>query len=201
MRTICGAKAWHCDANDTFAIEVEFIECLDCDEQCQGGVETTTDTNHRLLGIDMVETLGKTCHLDIQDFLTGRLHIFVLGDKRMGIDLALKFEVTYLRRLTGHLQRMRMTLGIDERRVLTTLYTQFLDINLTGFDLWLDTETIALYQQMSILIYHRISTIDQILGRFAKTTAGIDIAADGAGTLLSKQRLEISMLTNQFVAG
>ena len=94
-----------------------------------------------------------------------------------------------------------MTLGVDERGVLTTLYTQFLDIDLTSLNLRLDAEAIALYQQMAVLKDHRISTIDKILGGLAKTAAGIDIAADGARTLLGKQRLEISMLTNQFVAG
>ena len=107
----------------------------------------------------------------------------------------------HLCRFAGNLQSMRMTLGVDERGVLTTLYTQFLDIDLTSLNLRLDAEAIALYQQMAVLKDHRISTIDKILGGLAKTAAGIDIAADGAGTLLSKQRLEISMLTNQFVAG
>ena len=106
----------------------------------------------------------------------------------------------HLCRFAGNLQSMRMTLGVDERGVLTTLYTQFLDIDLTSLNLRLDAEAIALYQQMAVLKDHRISTIDKILGGLAKTAAGIDIAADGAGTLLSKQRLEISMLTNQFVA-
>ena len=107
----------------------------------------------------------------------------------------------HLCRFAGNLQCMRVTLGIDERGVLTTLYTQFLDVNLTGLDLRLDTEAVALYQQMAVLKDHRISAIDKILGGFAETAAGIDIAADGTSTLLSKQRLEISMLTNQFVAG
>ena len=107
----------------------------------------------------------------------------------------------HLCRFAGNLQSMRVALGVDERGVLTTLYTQFLDIDLTSLNLRLDAEAIALYQQMAVLKDHRISTIDKILGGLAKTAAGIDIAADGAGTLLSKQRLEISMLTNQFVAG
>ena len=69
----------------------------------------------------------------------------------------------YLCRFAGNLQSMRMTLGVDERGVLTTLYTQFLDIDLTSLNLRLDAEAIALYQQMAVLKDHRISTIDHIL--------------------------------------
>ena len=119
----------------------------------------------------------------------------------MGIDGALQLKVTLLNRFAGNLKSMRRTLGIDERSVLATLYAQLLNIDLALLDLGRETETIALNQQMSILENHSITAIDEILCGFAETAAGIDITADGAGTLLSQQGLEVSMLANEFVAG
>ena len=80
-------ETWHRNTDDSLTIEVEFIERLYGNEQSQRGVESAADTNHGLLGIDMIESFGKTCHLDIQNLLAGCLHILVLGDKRMRIDL------------------------------------------------------------------------------------------------------------------
>ena len=54
---------------------------------------------------------------------------------------------------------------------------------------------------MAILEDHGIATIDDILRRLAEATTGIDIAADGSGTLLGEQRLQISVLAYQFIAG
>ena len=94
-----------------------------------------------------------------------------------------------------------MALCIDESGVLATLYVQFLNVNLAQLYLRRETETITFHQQVSILKNHRIATIDYILSGFTETTAGIDIAADGAGTLLSQQGLEIGMLADKLVAG
>ena len=149
----------------------------------------------------MIETFGKTCYLDIQDLLTGRLHILVLRDKRMRIDDALQFEVVFLNRFAGNLQCMGMALGIDKRGVLTTLYTQLLNIYLALLDLGREAETITFYKEMSILEDHGVATIDEILCGFTEAAAGIDIATDSAGTLLGQQRFEVGMLTYQFVTG
>ena len=78
-----------------------------------------------------------------------------------------------------------MTLGIDERGVLTTLYAQFLNVDLTLLYLWRETEAVTFYQQLSVLENHCITTIDHILCGFTEAAAGIYIAADGTSTLLS----------------
>ena len=187
MRTVGGSETWHRDTNDTLAIKVELIECFHGNEQSQRRVETATDTDDSFLGVDMIETFGKTCHLDIQDLLTGRLHILVLRDKRMRIDDALQFEVVFLNGFAGNLQCMGMALGIDKRGVLTTLYTQLLNIYLALLDLGREAETITFYKEMSILEDHGVATIDEILCGFTEAAAGIDIATNRAGTLLSQQ--------------
>ena len=93
---IGSAETWHRDTDDTLTVQVKFIEGFDSYKQSQRGVETTTDADNRLLGIDMVKPLGKTCHLDIENLLTGRLHILVFRNKRMGIDGTLQFKVSGL---------------------------------------------------------------------------------------------------------
>ena len=90
MGAVGSTETWHRNTDDSLTVEVEFVESLHGDEQSQRGVKSATDTDHGLLGIDMIESFGETCHLDIQDLLAGCLHILVLGNKRMGIDLTLE---------------------------------------------------------------------------------------------------------------
>ena len=135
----------------------------------------------------MVKAFGKSGNLNVKDFLTGGLHILLPGNKRMGIDLALQFKVTRSDRLTIDLMGPGISLCIDKGCILTTLHTQFFHIHLTRLNLWLDREPGTLNEQTAILIDHRIAAIDRILRRFAKTTAGIYISADGSGTLLGQQ--------------
>ena len=198
---IGGAETWHCDTDDTFTVQVKFIEGFDGYKQSQRGIETATDADNRFLGVDMIKALCKTCHLNIENLLTGRLHILVFGNKRMGIDRTLQYKVSWLYWFTSNLHSMRMALGIDVGGVLATLYAQLLDVDLTLLYLWRETETISFHQQLSVLENHGIATIDHILRGLTETTAGIYIAADGTGTLLSQQGLEIGMLTNELVAG
>ena len=65
----------------------------------------------------------------------------------------------------------------------------------------MEGESGALDEQMTILKDQGIATIDGILSGFAKTTAGIHISADGTGTLLSQERLQISVLAQHLIAG
>ena len=135
MCTIGGTKTWHRNANDTFTIEIQLIESFDGDKQGQRRVKSATDANDSFLCIDVVETFGESCHLDVQNLLTGRMHILILWNKRMGIDGTLQFKVAFLNGFAGYLQSMGMTLCIDERGVLTALYTQLLYIDLILLDL------------------------------------------------------------------
>ena len=149
----------------------------------------------------MIEALGQTCHLDIQDFLTGIMHLLFLGDKRMGIDCALQSEVAHGYRLADDHLRIGATLGIDKGGVLPALDTEFLHIDLHAADLRLEREAVALYEQLAILEDQCIAAIDDILRRLTETSTRIDVAADGARTLLSQERLQVGMLAQQFVAG
>ena len=103
---VCRSEARHGNTDDSLAIQCEFIESLHRDEQCQCRVQTAADTYHRLLCIDMIEALGKTSHLDIQNLLTGRVHVLVLRDKRMRINLACQHKVARTHRLRALLRRV-----------------------------------------------------------------------------------------------
>ena len=119
----------------------------------------------------------------------------------MGIDISRQDKVAWRDVLEGCLDGMGSSLGIDERGVLTTLSAQLLDVDLTHLDLWLQGETVAFDEQLTILEEHRVASIDHILRRLTETTAGIDIATDGTGTLLRQERLQIGVLANELVAG
>ena len=201
ISTVCCSETRHRDADDTLAVESEFVESLHGDKQGQRRIEATADADHDLLGIDMIETFAETCYLDAEYLLTGILHILGLRDKRMGIDGTLQLEVALGSSLAGNLLGMGVALGIDECRILTTLRAQTLHIHLTHLDLRLEAETLALCQQMSILEDHRVAAIDHILCRFAETAAGIDVGTDGACTLLREQPFQIGMLADELVAG
>ena len=54
---------------------------------------------------------------------------------------------------------------------------------------------------MSVLINEGAAAEDHILRRLAEAAAGVDIAADGAGTLLGQERLQVGMLADHLVAG
>ena len=77
-----------------------------------------------------------------------------------------------------------MTLCIDERGVLPTLASQPLYVYLCHLKLWLQGEPFSLSHQVTILENHGIATIHYILCALTKATTGIDVATNGAGTLL-----------------
>ena len=149
----------------------------------------------------MVQTLYQTHHLDIENLLARCLHILTLGDEGIRIDIAEELERTLAGSLASDFASVGITLCINESGIGATLNMQRLHINLTHFDLWLQRESVALFEQSAILKNNSITAINHILGRLAKTAAGINVTANHTGTLLGKQRLKISMLTNQFVAG
>ena len=81
------------------------------------------------------------------------------------------------------------------------LRAQTLHVNLGNLQLGLERVTIALGKQLAILENHGIASVDDILCRLAKATRGIDVAADGTGTLLCQQGAQVAVLANQLVAG
>ena len=103
---VSSAETWHRDTDDTLTVKVKLIEGFDGYEQSQCGVETATDADNRFLGVDMVKTLCKSCHLNIEDLLASRLHILVFRYKRMGIDRPLQFKFVWLYWFTSNLHSM-----------------------------------------------------------------------------------------------
>ena len=83
----------------------------------------------------MIEALGQSQHLDIQNLLTRGLHICLLWNEGVGIDVTDQFEIARLHRLGNDLMRCSLTLGIDERGVMPPLCTQTLHIHLCYLDL------------------------------------------------------------------
>ena len=88
MSTVGRAEAWHCNADDAFAVETKFIERFHRDEQGKRRVKTTADADDCLLGVDMVEALGKSGHLYVQNLFTGLGHLFLFGNEWMRVDIS-----------------------------------------------------------------------------------------------------------------
>ena len=199
--TVGSTESRHRYSDDSLTVEAQLVESLYGNKKSKSRVETSADTYHSRLGIDMIESFGKTCHLDIKYLLTSGLHITTLRNERMGIDIPCKYEFLWGDGLSRDVQCMSTSLGIDECGVLTTLRTEFLDIYLTYLYLRLERETLTLGKDLSILEDHSIATIYHILGRLSETTAGIYISANGTSTLLGQQTTQIVMLANKLIAG
>ena len=117
MGAICGTETWHRNTDDALTLKTQLIESLDGYQQSQRRVKTSTDAYHSLCGIDMIKALGKSCYLNIQDLLTGGLHVLSLGNKRMRINLTLELKLTRCNGFTSNLSSTCTTLGIDKRGV------------------------------------------------------------------------------------
>ena len=87
MRAVGGAETGHRDADDTLAVEGELVESLHGDEQGECRVESAADADDGLLGIDMIEPLGESSHLYVQNLLTRAGHILALGDEGVRVDI------------------------------------------------------------------------------------------------------------------
>ena len=201
IRTVGSTESRHRDSDDSLTVESQLIESLDSNEKSKGRVETSADTYHSRLGIDMIESFCEACHLDIQYLLASGLHITALWNKGMGIDITYKYEFLGGNSLGRDMQCMSTPLGIDEGGVLTTLRTELLYVYLPDLYLWLEIEALTLGKDSSVLKDHRITTIYHILCRLSETTAGIYISANGTCTLLSQQATQIVVLADKLIAG
>ena len=133
--TVGGAEARHRDADDTLTVEAQLVEGLHRHEQCQCRVEAAADANDRLLGVDVIEALGESCHLDVQDLLTAVGHILRLRDKRMRVDLACQLKLFWRHGLAYRLLGVSVALGVDKRGVGTPLGAQHLHVDLAHLQL------------------------------------------------------------------
>ena len=94
----------------------------------------------------MIEPLGESSHLNIEDFFTTGLHIVSMGDERIGVNLTNQFKVVRRNQLGCDLPGRGVTLGIDKGRVTPAFGTQHLNINLRHLNLGLQRETFSLNQ-------------------------------------------------------
>ena len=201
MCAVTRAKAWHRNAHNSLTVESKFVECAHADKQSQRGIQSATDTNDNILAVGMHQSFSQSCSLNIQDILAGGIHLVIGRNERMGIDFSGQIE-RHLRDVLGtDDSSMGVALGIDKRRIYMAISAQALNVNLCGLQLWLEGETLTLSQQLAVFENHGISAIDHVLRRFAKTAGGIDVAADGARTLLSNQRAQIGVLADELIAG
>ena len=150
----------------------------------------------------MIETLGKSSNLDIENFLTVSLHALRLGDERMRLNGTFQLELATDNRLAGdaHHRLTHTSLSSNEGRIHAALGTQTLHINLFNLNLRLEVEAVALAEQLTVFVNDSIAAIDDVLRRLTKATATIDIARHCAGTLLTEQCLQVVVLTYQFIA-
>jgi hypothetical protein len=95
----------------------------------------------------------------------------------------------------------RYPLRIDKGGIVATLATHTFVVYLRYNQLSIKGEPLTFLQAHSILVYHGIAAIDDILRTFAETASCIDISAHGACTLLGEEAMKIDMLANQFVRG
>ena len=93
-----------------------------------------------------------------------------------------------------------MTLCIDEGGVGASLSPYALDVNLLDFHLRLKGESLCLGNHPAVLDDDGIAAIYHILSALAESARRIHITTDGACALLGKQRAEIGVLADEFVA-
>ena len=202
VSSVGSAEARHGDADDALTVVAQLVVGPYAHEQGKGRIETSADADNDILAPRMDETLGETCHLDAEYLFARCRHIVLLRNERRRIDIADEFEVLDGNAVTLLMQGLTSyPLGIDEGSIVTALATHAFVVNLRHNHLRLKREALAVLQAQTILVYHGIAAIDDILSALTKTTPCIDISAHGACTLLGEEILEIDMLADEFVGG
>ena len=151
----------------------------------------------------MHKTLNKTHRLDVDDFLARRLHIAVLWNERLWIDITLENKVALASRM--HVNKTNVgayhaTLSIGVSGICTTIATQTLYVNLSGDKLIFHCETLSLSKQRTILVNESMTTINKVLSTLTESCRSINVACNGTSTLLFQEAHKIVALTNKFVA-
>ena len=58
ISTVGSTETRHGDADDTFSWQIQFIESLGTDQKCQGGIQTTGNTDYYSLAVSVYQTNG-----------------------------------------------------------------------------------------------------------------------------------------------
>ena len=200
MRPVGSAEARHGDADDTRARKAETVEGTHSDKQRQRGVEAAADADDGLVAVGMLQALAQGEGLDVQNLFASARHILVCRNEGMRIDVAQKLKVTGGSRL-GIYDLRQAGRRHAEGGVVLPFRAQTVDVNLLDAHLRVDGKAPGLGQQASVLIDECVAAKDHILRRLAKAAAGINIAANHAGTLLGKERHQVVVLTYELVGG
>lgn len=64
ISAVGSAKTRHGDADDAFSWQIQFVESFGTDQKCQGGIQTTGNTDYYSLAVGVYQTFGKPCYLD-----------------------------------------------------------------------------------------------------------------------------------------
>jgi hypothetical protein len=67
ISAVGSAKTRHGDADDAFSWQIQFVESFGTDQKCQGGIQTTGNTDYYSLAVSVYQTFGKPCYLDDMD--------------------------------------------------------------------------------------------------------------------------------------
>ena len=93
ISAVGSAKTRHGDADDAFSWQIQFVESFGTDQKCQGGIQTTGNTDYYSLAVSVYQTFGKPCYLDGKNFFTTLIQFFALRNKRMGFYTACKTKI------------------------------------------------------------------------------------------------------------
>ena len=205
------AEPWHCHAHNSLTASLQLIKSFHAHQQRQRGIQSTADTYHRRFGMGMHQSFHQTHHLDVEDLFTRDLHVLHSRNERMRRDRAFQFKLplhllgesvnnSYAKLLVEQ-REFHVSLRIDISGIPPTFRAELLHVNLRHHYLRLKTETSRLNQQLAILVYHGVSTINHVLGALPKSTTAIHVTCHRTGTLLAQQTFQVVMLTYQLIAG
>ena len=69
MGAVGSAESGHGDTIDATAVERQIVEGAHAHEKGESGIESATDAYDNILASRVMKTLGKSRHLDVEDFL------------------------------------------------------------------------------------------------------------------------------------
>ena len=135
ISAVGSAKTRHGDADDAFSWQIQFVESFGTDQKCQGGIQTTGNTDYYSLAVSVYQTFGKPCYLDGKNFFTTLIQFFALRNKRMGFYTACKTKIACVNKFCTDVDGGRSRAvadiggksGIGQPFATKTLYVYFTD--------------------------------------------------------------------------
>ena len=199
-----GAKAWHGDAHDALAVELELVESLYADKERESGVESAADAQHHRLGMSVQYAFGETHHLDVENLVARLLHVAIGRYERVRVHISLEREIVGhgggLGTAYVYLLAYHAALGVYEGGVAPPVGVELFHVDLREDELAVHGETLAFGKQLAVLIYQGVATVDHVLRALAKARATVHVTANGARALLAEQALQVIVLAYELIA-